>query len=116
MATEAQMVAAVKTVLPRFFPDFSDSNTARPYATYQQAGGQAPNFLGGGVGDRRNALIQINVWADTRLQANALMHQIEAVLKASPFFADAMGALIARADATTKLRGAQQDFGLWLTD
>ncbi len=116
MATEADMVTAVKAVVSRLYPDYADPSTLRPYATYQQVGGQAPNFLGGGVGGRRNVRMQFNVWADSRLQATSLMHQIEEVMKASPIFADANGALIARADSTTKLRGAQQDFSYWITD
>jgi hypothetical protein len=115
MATEAQLITAVKTVVTRFYPDFAPDGTATPYATYQQVGGDAENWLEGGVGSGRHARIQINVWSDTRLQANALMKQIEEVVKATPFFAHAMGALIARADPTTKLRGAQQDYSFWLT-
>ena len=115
MATEAQMVAAVTAVVTRFYPDYAPVGAATPYATYQQVGGEAENWLEGGVGSGRHARIQINVWADTRLQANTLMKQIEEVMKVTPFFASAMGALIARADPTSKLRGAQQDFGCWFT-
>ena len=114
MATEAQFVAAVKVILPRFAAMRMAAGTAKPYGHYQQVGGQAPNFLGGGVGGRRHARMQINVWAANTLQAKTLMRAIEEMLKASPFFADAMGAVMDREDPVTKECGAQQDFGVWL--
>ena len=115
MATEAQFVAALTALCARTYADYAEGTPARPYVTYQQVGGEAVNFLEGGVGGRRNARMQVNVWADTRLAATTLMHSIEDVLKASPFYADAIGARISRADPTTKLRGAQQDFSFWPT-
>lgn len=114
MATEAQMVTAVKTVLPRFAAVDMPAGTVRPYGHYQQVGGQSPNFLGGGVGGRRHARMQINVWAADTPQAKAIMRAIEALMKASPFFADALGAVQDRKDPVTKEYGAQQDFGVWL--
>lgn len=113
MATEAQMVAAVKVVLPRFVAMVSATGTTRPYGTYQQVGGPSPNFLGGGVGGKRGARIQINVWATNTLQAKTLMRAVEEVLKASPFFADANGSVMDRYDPATKEMGAQQDFSFW---
>lgn len=118
MATEADFVSAIGTLCGgRVFADYAEGGPTTPFVTYQQVGGHAINFLEGGSTNRRHARMQINVWADTRLAANALAKQIEDTLKSSPFFANAVGALMARADPlTSKYRGAQQDFTVMLDD
>ena len=64
----------------------------------------------------RNARIQINVWAATRIDATALMKQIEdAMIQASAFQARPVGALISASDPDRELRGAMQDFTVWAT-
>lgn len=114
MSIESDFVTAVGASCGgRVFPDFAPHDTARPYVTYQQVGGQTVSFLEGGASVKRNARLQVNVWHDTRIGANNLMRQIEDLLQASPFYGDPIGALIARADETGTSRGAQQDFSLW---
>lgn len=116
MTVETTLVSALGGLLGgRIFPDTAPYGTARPYATFQQVGGQVVEFLEGGAAVKRNARVQINLWADSRQQANELMRQVEDVLQASPHYAQPIGALIARYDDTAALRGAQQDFSLWWT-
>lgn len=116
MATEVDFVAALGALLgDRVYPDIAPHGVAKPYATYQQVGGQSVTFLEGGIGSKRNARIQVNVWATTRQSANALMNQIETTLTVSPFYATPQGSLIAVFDDIGELRGAQQDFSLWFT-
>lgn len=116
MATEADFVAAVGDLIgDRFYPDFAPIDVVKPYAVYSQVGGESVSFLEGGIGSKRNARIQINVWSTTRKASNELMNDIEEALAITPFFATPIGALRARVDDEGKLRGAEQDFSLWFT-
>lgn len=114
MTVETSLVTAVAPLLSgRFYADLAALDTPRPYGTYQQIGGQVVEFLEGGAAIKRNARIQINVWADTRQAANELMRSIEDLLQSSPFFGQPIGALLARFEESTRCYGAQQDFSLW---
>lgn len=114
MSVETSLVTALTTLCSgRCYPDFAAHNTTRPYVTYTQVGGAVLNPLNGSVPGKRNARVQINVWADTRQAANELMRSIEDALRPSPLNGRPIGALIARVDGSTSLRGAQQDFSLW---
>lgn len=114
MSLESDLVTLLKTLCPRVFPDVAPTDTQRPYITWQQIGGDAPVYVEGQVPNRRNALVQVNTWATTRAEANALALQIEAVLTAATGMqAQPQGALIAAHDEDTRLRGAQQDFSIW---
>lgn len=114
MSLESDLVTLLQTVCPRVSPDVAPTDTQRPYITWQQIGGDALVYVEGQVPNRRNALVQINAWADTRAQANALSQQVEAALAAATGMqAQPQGALIAAHDEDTDLRGAQQDFSIW---
>lgn len=111
---ESTMFAALSPLFSgRVFPDVAPTGTAKPYAVYQQVGGQVVDFLEGGAAIKRNARVQINVWAGTRVEANTLMRQVEDALQSSPYFAQTLGALVSRYDEDAECRGAQQDFSLW---
>lgn len=99
----------------RVYPDTAPQNAVRPFCTYVQVGGQAPNSLCGGA-KKRNGRIQFNVWAESRLDANDLMRRAEDILTAAPLRGIALGALLARWDPMTRCYGAQQDFSLWWVD
>lgn len=116
MSLEADLVTVIKTVIPRVFPDTAPTLTPTPYATYQQIGGDPSFYYDGAVMDQCNALVQINIWAETRLQANQLMRELERVLLQAPAIqAVPSGALRASHDSDTDLRGAEQDFSIWAT-
>lgn len=114
MSLETALYTVLTSQCPRVFPDVAPLTTARPYITWQQVGGEALVFTDDTVPDARNANIQINVWADTRLAATTLALQVEAALiVASTLQARATGALIAAHDEDTDLRGCLQDFSIW---
>ena len=98
----------------RVYPDVAPEGTARPYLTYQQTGGDALNFLEGTVPGKRNARIQVNAWADTRLAASELSERAEDALRlAVGLQAKVLGARVSIYEEETKLRGARQAFSVW---
>lgn len=114
MSLESDLYAALSAVCARVYPDVAPTNTARPYVTWQQIGGQAPSYLERAVPDKRNAEVQVNVWAATRSEANALALQIEAALTAATAFqSKPVGALFATHEEDLNLYGTNQDFSIW---
>ena len=99
----------------RCYLDVAPPLTTRPYVTFQQVGGRTIPFLEGGAPVKRNARIQVNVWADSRITANELMRDIEDAILSAPIYGRALGALFSRYEEVSKLRGAQQDFSCWHT-
>jgi hypothetical protein len=100
----------------RVFPDVAPIKTARPYVTYQQVGGEAENFLESTVVGKRNARMQINVWADTRLAAMTLARTIEDTLVVNTALrAYVLGAPVSLYEDETSppLYGTRQDFSVW---
>jgi hypothetical protein len=115
MTLETRMQAALLALCPRVFPDVAELGTEAPYVTWQQTGGQAPVYQEGALPDKLNALVQINTWADTRKEASGLMRTIEAVLVADTSLnATPVGALVSDVDDDSDLRGAIQEFSLWV--
>jgi len=114
MSLETDLYAVLAAVCPRVFPDVAPAGTEEPYVTWQQIGGSAFAFTEGALPNKRNARVQVNVWAATRLECNNIAQQIEAALAASPLFAATPeSALVAELDEFTDLRGAMQDFSIW---
>lgn len=98
----------------RAFPDVAPVDTTRPYITYQQIGGDSPWFLGKTLPSKRNAHVQVNVWADTRAAANALALSVESTLVASTAIdAEPVGAFVADFDVDMNVYGTRQDFSCW---
>ena len=77
MTMESDLTALLKATCQRVYPDFAPANTPRPYVTYQQIYGIALRYLGNEVPTKQHAVIQINVWADTRKEAKATILAIE---------------------------------------
>lgn len=114
MSVETSLVTVIGALCSsRCYADFASHGTTRPYVTYQQVGGAVLNPINGSAPGKRNARVQVNVWADTRQAANELMRSIEDAVRPSPLNGRPIGALISRVDEITALRGAQQDFSLW---
>lgn len=114
MSLETDLVAVLQSQCPNVYPDVAPYDAPRPYVIYQQIGGPALVYVEGTLPDKRAAELEISVWADTRLAANALMLQIEAALcAAATLQAKPSGALRAAHDDDTDRRGAQQDFEIW---
>ncbi|MGK5049756.1 DUF3168 domain-containing protein [Janthinobacterium sp. GB4P2] len=116
MSIETALFAALRSlVADRVYPDVAPENAPRPYITYQQVGGEAVNFVENTIPTKKNSRMQINVWADTRLQATALGGAVEDALRTIiSLQPTVLGAAIATYDDETKLRGTMQDFSLWI--
>jgi hypothetical protein len=120
MGFEADLFTVLKAAAPdvgtRVFPDFAPTSTTRPYITYQQIGGDVINPIPNDNPSHRNALIQVNVWANTRLQAMALSRAIEVAMRgATAFIARPIGAPACDYDADFPVYSAAQDFSCWHT-
>lgn len=117
MTVEANIFNALKgLVANRVYPDEAPAGVTLPFMIYQQVGGDPINFLAG-VPDKRNGRFQVDVWANTRSEASALIRQVEDTLRASAVLnADTMTGVIATKDPETGWRGASQDFSIWFTN
>lgn len=114
MSLESQLFTVLQGVCPRTFPDFAPTSTARPYVTYQQIGGQSVNFMERLVPNKRNARIQVSVWADTRESATTTMQAIEDAIRMSTAFqGEPEAAMTADFDADFPVYSAMQDFNIW---
>lgn len=114
MSLEEKLTLALKAICPRAFPDFAPTDTLRPYITWQQIGGETIDIIDNTVPSKENAQVQINVWSDTRVEAKAMILQIEAAMIVSTAFqARAISACASDADPDTGRRCSRQDFSIW---
>lgn len=114
MEIEKAIREVLLTICPRVFYDFAPVDTPRPYVTFQQIGGEAVTFVDRTVASKVNGDVQVNVWADKRTEASALMLQIEAALiGATAFNASPRGAASSDADPDIPVYGSRQDFSIW---
>ena len=115
MSVESDLFDTIKALVSnRAYPDIAPDHVARPYIVYQQIGGEAPTFLERAVPSKKNARLQIVVWADTRSAAQSLILQVEAALVAATAFqALPIGASTSVYDEEAAVRGARQDFSIW---
>ena len=116
MSLETVLTPLLETVCDEVSPDFADFNTPRPYVTYQQIGGQDVIPLDSSLPGTLNAEVQINVWADTRLEASALMLAIRSLLiQSTGVTARPLAAAQNDFDADIPVYGSRQDFTIWYT-
>lgn len=119
-SAESTVFAAIKALVPngdgtfRVYPDVAPAVVLHPYITYQAAGGQSPNYLSNTV-DLQNARMQLNVWADSRSAATALMQSVISALTGQAVKATTIGAPVSSYEPDTKLYGSRQDFSIWFT-
>ena len=114
MSLETQLYTVLVAVTPSVFPDFAPATTQRPYVTFQQIGGQAVNMLDRFTPNKRNATVQVNVWANTRAEAMTLMQSIEDAIRAATVFqGEPESAAQSDFDADIPVYGASQDFDIW---
>lgn len=96
---------------PKVFPDIAPMDTPYPYITFSYVGGVPISTF---CGDAPvNSRIQFNVWAQTRLQANAIAEAISALVTEPPFRAVSQARPVAEYNAVTKARGSRLDFSFW---
>ena len=111
MSLETDVYTLLTGVCPRVFPDFAPTGTAKPFVTWSIIGGQALLPMGKTVPNRRQALVQVNVWSETRIEANSLMLQIDSAFRQSSVFdASPYAEMMTVVDEESNLRGAIQDF------
>jgi hypothetical protein len=115
---EGDLFTLLKAAAPelgsRVYPDFAATSTTRPYCTYQQIGGDVINPIENVAPDKRNSVMQINVWSNTRLEALQISRAIEDAMRAaSAFQARPIGAAVADYDADIPVYGCRQDFTCW---
>jgi len=96
----------------RCYADIAPLAVVKPYITYQAVGGQAEHTLNGGSGIA-NARMQINVWADSRSAATALMASVKATMEGDPIKAVPIGQPVSEYEDETKLYGSRLDFSIW---
>jgi hypothetical protein len=114
MSLESDLYTILVGVTPRVFPDYAPVNTVRPYVTFQQIGGQAINFVDRLIPNKRNAEIQVNVWASTRQETLTLIQAIEDAIRMSTAVqGEPLSAPIMDFDADVPVYGAMQDFTIW---
>ena len=114
MSLESNLYTVLSAVCPRTFPDVAPFATTRPYVTYQQIGGDPVNFVDRVVPNKRNARVQINVWADTRASAVATMQAIEDAVRMSVLFqGEPESAMTSDYDHDNLVFGSMQDFTIW---
>lgn len=114
MTMEADLNTLLKTKCSRVFPDVAPSGTALPYVTWQGIGGESLSFLDNTAGDKRNTLMQVNVWASTRLQALQLIREIEDAMRASgAFVASPLGEPLSTYEPDVPVYGTLQRFSIW---
>lgn len=112
MSIEATIYNALKALVgDRVFPDVAPAKTQTPYITFQQIGGAAYNYIEGGAVDARNARVQVNVWAGTRLEASTIGNAAENALRNVPG-TEVLDAGTSIYEEETALRGRMQDFSL----
>lgn len=114
MSLESNLYTVLGAVCPRTFPDVAPTTTVRPYVTYQQIGGEAVNTLDRWVPNKRNARVQVNVWADTRASAVSTLQAIEDAIRMSVLFqGEPESAPTSDYDHDMLVYGSMQDFTIW---
>jgi len=100
----------------RVYPDIAPLGATRPYIIYQQVGGDAVSFLASATVGKRNARMQVECYADTRITAAALARSVEdALVVSTTIRAIPQGAMVATLenDLTPPLYGTRQMFSAW---
>jgi hypothetical protein len=117
MTVEADVFTTIKGLCGnRAYPDLAPLNTAKPYVTYTQIGGEPVSYVENVVPDIQNGRFQFNVWGTSRSQCSALMLQIENALVTSALFqARPVSAQSGSYDFDMSIYGAQMDFTIWST-
>ena len=111
---ETLLADTLKTLCERTFPDVAPEDTATPYVVWHILGGRSVQYVEGDLASRRNALVQINVWHESRAVANQLSLQIEdAMVAHTTLRAEVQGGLQSAYDEDAHLRGSMQDFSVW---
>lgn len=111
MTMESDLQALLVTKCARTYPDVAPSGTVKPWVTWQALGGESLGFLDNTSADKRMTLMQISVWATTRLAAINLIRDIETAMRASSAFtAMPQGEAVSLYESDTLLFGSIQRY------
>lgn len=111
---ESDLSALLKAICTRAYPDVAPAGAVAPWITWQGIGGAAARNLDNTPADKRNTLMQVSVWSQSRLEALTLIRQIEDALCASPaFVARPQGEAMSTYESDTQLYGCIQRFDVW---
>lgn len=114
MTIDERITALLRAICPRTFCDFAPTDTQRPYCTYQVIGGEVLSYLDPVVPGKKNADVQVSIWSNSRLEASALMDQVEAaMITATNMQASPLSAAASDFDADMNVRSSRQDFSVW---
>ena len=115
MTPEAHVYAALAHLAEgRVFPDVAESGTEKPYITFQAVGGTPINFVTGETPDKQPMRMQVNCWAERRIEASELgMLAEDALRSATHLQVEVLTGRVATYDETSNLRGTMQDFSLF---
>lgn len=101
-------------VANRVYPGVAPEGKPPPYITYSSGGGPPTNFLDGSMPSKENARVQINVWANTIMEAKAIAIQADRLLRAkTDLSTTALTERFTRYEPDTKLHGTYQFFSCW---
>lgn len=113
MSMETDLQALIAGVVPTVWQTVAPAKQATPYAVWQLLGGRTLRYVANDGMDKRNALVQVSVWADKSSTATSSIRAIEDALCAtSAFVADPQGEAAATYEEDTKLFGAIQRFSI----
>ena len=96
--------------------DIAPHGTPLPYGTYQIIDGQSVVFVDKSTPDKKHAYVQINIYAESALEASNLIAQVEKrLLETKDFNASPINAArsIISDDPDAKIKGRMQDFTIW---
>lgn len=95
----------------RVFPDVAELGTPKPYITYQAVGGAPINYLSGDRPDKQQVRMQVNVWAESRIEASELGMLVEDTMRSAHHLqVEVSTGRTSTYDEQTDLRGTMQDF------
>ncbi len=116
MSLESALTGLLNTICPRVYPDLAPAGAVTPYITWQAIGGESLRYGDNTAPDKRNTLLQINVWSKTRMEATTTIRQIEeAICASSAWQAEPSGESRSTYEPDTLLYGSAQDFDIWAT-
>ena len=115
MTIEADIFNTLKGLVGnRCFPDVAPITTAKPYVTYVQIGGEWIVYTDDELADKQKARFQVNVWADTRSSASAVMRQVVAeMVKSQNFQCRPVGGTSSGYDHDMLTYSSMQDFSVF---
>ncbi|WP_287917115.1 DUF3168 domain-containing protein [Comamonas sp.] len=110
---ELALQALLSGICVNSYPTLAPSEAQAPYVVWQQVGGREVTALTK-KRVKRNALVQISVWATTPDEATSVLAQIDAALRSSTAFqASPSGTKRMTYEHETSLYGEQQDWSIW---